>query len=261
MRKNSGYRITIGILLAIIIFQWLLILNLKVSKPKKVTKITPLVKARIAIVIDDWGYNLNNLGILREIKYPLTISILPNLPYSQQVAEELHKRGFEIMLHLPLEPHEKYRLEKNTIMTSFDEATIKNILAGDLTSVMYARGVSNHMGSSATEDLKTMQAVFKELKRRNLYFLDSVVSAESVCSDLARKTKLGFAKRDIFLDNVEEAGYIRAQIYKLKSRAKTRGFAVAIGHDRSVTLNVLKEEMPLLEKEGYKLVFVSELIR
>jgi hypothetical protein len=261
MRKNSGYRITIGILLAIIIFQWLLIFNLKITKPKKITKIAPAVKARIAIVIDDWGYNLNNLDTLNAINYPLTMSILPNLNYTRHIAEFLHSRGFEIILHLPLEPHEKYRLEKDTIMTSFDEATIKSILAKDLTSVMYARGVSNHMGSSATEDLKTMQVIFKELKRRNLYFLDSFVSDKSVCSDLARKMGLGFVKRDIFLDNIEESGYIREQINKLKSRAKTRGFAVAIGHNRFVTLNVLKEEIPLLEKEGYKLVFVSELIK
>lgn len=261
MSRNSGYKITIGFLLAIIIFQWLLILNLKVSKPKKITKIAPAVKARIAIVIDDWGYNLNNLRVLRAIKYPLTISILPNLNYTRQIAQDLHSRGFEIILHLPLEPHEKYRLEKDTIMTSFDETAIESIVARDLDSVKYAKGVSNHMGSSATEDIKTMQSVFKELKKRNLYFLDSVVSAESVCSDLALKFGLGFAKRDIFLDNIEEAGYIRAQIHKLKARAKANGYAVGIGHDRSVTLNVLKEEMPLLEKEGYKLVFVSKLIR
>lgn len=260
MSKNSKYKITIGILLAVIILQWLLILKPKISKPaKKITKIPRVAIGKIAIVIDDWGYNLNNLMVVNEIKYPLTISVLPNLNYTRQIAEELQAQGLEIILHLPLEPHEKYRMEQNTIMTSFGEAAIKNILSDDLDNVMYARGVSNHMGSRATEDLKTMQAVFKELKKRNLYFLDSLVSGKSICFDLAKKMGLAFVRRDIFLDNIEEPGYIKGQINKLKARAKKRGYAVGVGHDRSVTLNVLKEEIPRLEKEGYKFVFVSDL--
>jgi polysaccharide deacetylase 2 family uncharacterized protein YibQ len=39
------------------------------------------------------------------------------------------------------------------------------------------------------------------------------------------------------------------------------GQAIGIGHDRKITLEVLKEVMPSIEKEGYKFVFVSELIR
>jgi polysaccharide deacetylase 2 family uncharacterized protein YibQ len=37
------------------------------------------------------------------------------------------------------------------------------------------------------------------------------------------------------------------------------GSAVGIGHDRKITLEVLRDVMPQLAKEGYKLVFVSEL--
>ena len=68
-------------------------------------------------------------------------------------------------------------------------------------------------------------------------------------------------RRDVFLDNVEESGYIKQQINKLKSKARSRGFAIGIGHDRKVTLEVLREVMPQLSKEGYKFVFLSELER
>jgi len=161
---------------------------------------------------------------------------------------------------LPLEPHEKYRLEKNTIMTSQDEQSIKNVIARDLADIMYARGVSNHMGSKATEDSRVMEIVFRELKKKQLYFLDSVVSGESICFELALKMNLGFAQRDVFLDNQEDPKYISGQIYKLKLRARARGKAIGIGHDQKITLEVLKEVMPQLEEEGYKFVFVSDLI-
>lgn len=259
MKGGQRYKIAILILSLVIIFQWVFIT--KISRPKKIPKVALAVKGKIAIVIDDWGYNLNNLYILDQIKYPLTASVLPNLNYSKTVAEELHRRGIEIILHLPMEPHEKYRLEKNTIMTSMDDSGIKNILAQDLASVLNAKGVSNHMGSRATEDVRTMEILFKELKKRHLYFLDSIVSSQSICADLARKIGVRFIKRGVFLDNQEEPGYIKNQIYKLKIKARAFGQAVGIGHDRKVTLEVLKETMPELEKEGYRFVFVSELVK
>lgn len=258
MKKELIYKITIGVLLFIVIAQWVFI---AVTRPKKVPKVPVGLKGKIAIVIDDWGYNSNNLYILDEIKYPLTASILPNLKFSRHVAEALQKKGIQIILHLPMEPVEKFRLEKNTIMTSFDEITIRNIINQDLANIVYAKGVSNHMGSSATSDLKTMEIIFKELKARNLYFLDSLVSSKSVCFSLARKMGLGFAKRDVFLDNTEDPNYIRGQITKLKLRSRLRGWAIGIGHNRKVTLELLKEVMPEMEKEGYRFVFLSELVR
>jgi polysaccharide deacetylase 2 family uncharacterized protein YibQ len=229
--------------------------------PRVAPKAPAAIKGKIAIIIDDWGYNLHNLHALEGLKYPLTMSVLPNLNYSRALANEFHRRGFQIILHLPLEPREKYRLENNTIMTSMGEPTINSIIGQGLQSVMYAAGVSNHMGSRATENTRIMEIIFKELKKRQLYFLDSFVSAKSVCPDLARKMHLFFAKRDIFLDNNDDPEYIRSQIYKLKTRASIYGQAIGIGHDRKATLDTLKEEMAKLEKEGYKFVFLSELVR
>jgi len=234
---------------------------LLVSRPKKIPKAALPVRGKIAIVIDDWGYNLDNLYLVDQIKYPFTASVLPKLDYSKAVAAELHKRGFQVILHLPMEPHEKYRLEKNTILTSMDEQAIINIVRQDLADIHYAIGVSNHMGSKATEDLRTMSIVLNEFKKRNLFFLDSLVSPKTVCSDLAAKLDVRFIKRDIFLDNKENPEYIKGQIYKLKRKAQAYGHAVGIGHDRKITLEVLKETMPELEREGYKLVFVSELVK
>ncbi|MDO8662586.1 MAG: divergent polysaccharide deacetylase family protein [Candidatus Omnitrophota bacterium] len=246
------------ILILVILFALIAFLT---RKPQKAVSFKPVIKGRIAIVLDDWGYNLNNLRSIEEIKYPLTASILPNIAYTRKVAEELHSRGFEVILHLPMEPEEKLSLEKNTIKTSMEKTQILNILDSDLSSIAYADGVSNHMGSKATSDLKTMEVIFKELKNRHLYFLDSFVTSKSVCSDLARKIGLRSFTRDVFLDNLEEREYIKQQIYKLKAKARAKGFAIGIGHDRKVTLEVLREVMPQIAKEGYKFVFLSELSR
>jgi polysaccharide deacetylase 2 family uncharacterized protein YibQ len=71
---------------------------------------------------------------------------------------------------------------------------------------------------------------------------------------------LDFIRRDVFLDNKEEPAYIMNQLEKLKKKARFSKHAVGIGHDCKVTLGVLKEVMPVIENEGYKFVFVSELV-
>lgn len=259
MPRYRAYKIVIWILSFVVIIQGIVILML--TKPKMIPRIPVVIKGNIAIVIDDWGYNLSNLRILDGIKYPLTLSVLPNLNYSKTIASKLSKQGFEIILHLPMEPHEELPLEKDTIMTSMDESTIRSIIKKGLSSVVNAKGISNHMGSKATEDLRTMSIVFKEAKRRHLFFLDTVVSSDSVGFDLADRMNLGFVSRDVFLDNKEDPQYIKEQIERLKTRARIYGKAIGIGHDKKITLEVLKEVMPSIEKEGYKFVFVSELVK
>lgn len=257
MKEARKYK-TIILLLAIIVAAQAITIFL-LAKPKKAPRVIVRPQGRIAIVLDDWGYNLNSLSLIKGIKYPLTISVLPNLAYSKSIAQQLGGQGFEIILHLPLEPHEKFRLERDTIMTYMDQKTVTGILKKDLAGLPYTKGVSGHMGSRATEDARLMAVIFRELKKRNLYFLDSFVSGKSVCSLAAQEMSLRFARRDVFLDNKEEPLYIRAQIRKLKLLASEKGFAIGIGHDRRITLGVLKEVMPELEKEGFKFIFVSEL--
>jgi uncharacterized protein len=255
--KNKSFII---IALIFIFLAFLALILTPVSKKVSVQK-APVTRGRIAIVIDDWGYHLNNLEIAQGIKQPLTCAILPNLKNSQLVARELNKLGFEIILHLPMEPKERYRLERNTITAKMNAEEIRNIFEKDLASVIFAKGVSNHMGSRITEDEKISTLVMIEAKKRKLYFLDSFVTAKSVCRKIARRIKIKFAKRDVFLDNQDDPEYIRRQVVELKNLSRKQGMAIGIGHDRKNTLMVLKEMLGPLESEGYKFVFVSELVK
>jgi hypothetical protein len=259
VKNNNRYWLILAVFLVTVIILLPAKKSKKVIKPSR-SAVQP-IKGKIAIVLDDWGYSLDNVNTLKSIKRPLTLAVLPNLNLSKKISAGLHQAGFEIILHLPMQPVGKYSLEENTISTKMSKEQIENILYKDLSSIGYAKGVSNHMGSMATSDLRTMEIVFKYLKKRGLYFLDSFVSKESVCKGLANKVGLRFAKRDIFLDNNSDPEYIRGQVYKLKARAKLKGQAIGIGHDRKNTIQVLKEVLPELEKEGYRFVFVSELTR
>jgi len=257
MMKNKFF---IFVLIVLLFFAFIALILTPIHK-KPGIKIAPAYKGRIAIVIDDWGYHLDNLSIAGEIKQPLTCAVLPNLKNSALVAHDLNKFGFEIILHLPMQPKEKIRLEKNTITLAANAEQIRKIIDADLASVIFAKGVSNHMGSAITENEKLSSMVMAEVKMHKLYFLDSFVSLRSVCQNIAKKIKLKFAKRDVFIDNQNDPEYIKAQLIKLKNLSKKQGTAIGIGHDRKTTLMVLKDMLPQLEKQGYKFVFVSEVAK
>lgn len=264
MRDAKKYKVIIFILSALVLIEGIFLAAFvagRRAKPAKIIHPPQVIKGRIAIVLDDWGYNQNNLPALSRIKYSLTLAILPALPHSLAVAQKARKLGFETILHLPLEPHENLRLEKNTITTAMANQEIVQILDTHLAGLPHVKGVSNHMGSKATEDKRVMGFIFKELKAKHLYYLDSFTSSDTVCSDLADNLGVKFAQRDIFLDNEEDTQYIKGQINKLKAKARFNGYAIGIGHDRKATIEALKEALPQLAQEGYKLVFVSELAR
>ncbi len=267
MDKERFYKTVIVLLAGLVLVMGLALLlrpPSRVTLPRTAAKPARPSKAlagKIAIVIDDVGYSQANLEIVEDIKHPLTFAVLPGLNFSQSVSNELISRGFQIILHLPMEPKEKVELENNTVLTEMNEEQIKSIIEADLASVPKAKGISNHMGSLATEDAKTMDAVLNLVKNKHLFFLDSFVTADSTAEALAREKRIKFVKRDVFLDNTLNPAYIRQQLGQLKKKARQKGQAVGIGHDRKVTLEVLREEMPKIEKEGFKFVFVSDLAR
>ena len=221
----------------------------------------PIV-GRIAIIIDDWGYS-KHCSELGEIKDPVTVAVLPELPHSREIAQCAHDQNKEVMLHLPLEPHknlDRYP-EDYIIKTSMNKSRVEALLKSAIDSVPFVDGVNNHMGSKATEDRRLMTIVFTKLKERKLFFVDSYVTSSSICRPLAKQMKILFAQRDVFLDNENKRPYIENQFAQLAREARKKGYAVGIGHDRELTLQIIKEQTALLKDQGFAIVTVRNLIQ
>jgi hypothetical protein len=132
-------------------------------------------------------------------------------------------------------------------------------LRKDLDAVPFVVGVNNHMGSRLTQDSAKMRQVFTILKRRNLFFVDSLTNPRSRCAQAAHLLNLKFAHRHVFLDHVQSAPAVRFQIKRLVTIAKSNGSAIGIGHPYPVTWEILKAELPKLKYE-IKLVPISDLV-
>ena len=232
----------------------------RVAAIKKVEKIKQL--AKVAIVLDDFGYNMQNLTAIFELETPITFSILPHLGYSKRVAEKALQENCQVILHLPLEPHkENKRLEKRTILCSMDKEEVVQLMDAAIASVPGLVGISNHMGSKATEDEVLMSIVLEKVRKDNLFFMDNLVTSNSVCKNTAHKTRTRFIQRSVFLDNESGLGYIKNQINELQDLALKTGWAVGVGHDRPNTVLAIKELIPEMKKSGIKFVFLSELAK
>jgi len=298
--KNLDYRAVAGILLGVVIIQTFFLVKTqlqaekkkaippakvsieKIKEPPKPTAkiVTPLPKpqprqvspaqvsparssrGKIAVIVDDSGYNNRDCHYLKEIPYPVTVSILPDLTYSREIAQCAHDAQKEVMLHLPLESYESHEeYPKNYIITiDMPKGLIIDRLEESLRSVPYASGLNNHMGSKATENQRMMKILFTQLQGKNLFFVDSKVTSKSVAPKFARRAKLPFAERDVFLDNVNERSAIEAQFQELAQIAERHGSAIAIGHARTLTWEIIKEQAEKLTREGFEFVPVKTII-
>jgi len=219
-------------------------------------------RPRVAIIFDDAGYSMRTAREVMEIGRPVTISVLPDLPFSTAIAQEAPARGVQVILHLPVQPDNlAIPLGPGGITVDMSDDAIQKAVAADLATVPTAVGANNHMGSRGTSDPRVMQAVIEVMKARHLFFVDSLTSPHSVAARIAQQMGVATAVRAVFLDNQDEESYVRGQFHALIKIAQSRGQAVAIGHVGKVTARVLREMLPEFDEAGLQLVTVSELVR
>lgn len=217
----------------------------------------------VAIIIDDMGTNIGEVNELMAIKLPLTFAIIPGLAHGKGVAQAAHAGGFQVMIHIPMEPkgYPQQRMEKYGLLLSQSDGEIRTRLENFLREVPYAKGANNHMGSRYTEERNKMVPVLGFLKERGLFFIDSKTTPRSVGSSLAREMGVETASRNVFLDNVQDVEAIRAQLEQLAGLARRKGAAIGICHPHKATIQALAETLPELKKEGITFVYAADLVR
>jgi uncharacterized protein len=216
---------------------------------------------RLAVILDDVAGDSAAVDSIFSLHYPLTLSILPNHPHSTQIAQEAHRRGYQVMLHLPMESVANETPESQELRPGMPPAEISSELTAMLASVPYAAGINNHQGSLATSDPRLMANLMPLLRNHNLFFIDSRTTAATVAYDAAQSAGVPCAYRNVpFLDDVQEVSVIRRQLEIAAKDAREKGQAIAIGHPHPTTLRALTEFLPTAEAQGIHLVHASDLV-
>jgi polysaccharide deacetylase 2 family uncharacterized protein YibQ len=217
-------------------------------------------EARLAIIIDDIGYNPTQSKRAAQLNGKFTLAVLPFTPHALASAQLAHANGKELMLHLPMSAINHQKLGKGALVSGMGEAAFLTTLRQDLNAIPHLKGVNNHMGSRLTQEAEPMQWLMTELHLRGLYFVDSRTSAQTKALDIAKSHNVPSLKRDVFLDDSNEPGAIEHQLHRAINLARERGTAVAIGHPYPATLEILEKIEPLLQKQGVRLAYVSQLL-
>ncbi len=218
------------------------------------------ILGEMAIIIDDLGYSNSLNEKLLKIEEPITLAILPFLEGTESALN--YFRGvdnFEIILHMPLEPISGDQVEENMIMTTHSQIEMKTIFnsaLGEMGSDVI--GINNHKGSKFTSDEEKMRKFLELVKGNDLFFVDSFTINTSVGYPLAKEMGIPTAKRDIFLDYVDDIEEIRERLYEARDVAISRGSVVVIGHHKENTISVLKEELPKMK--DIRFIKASEIV-
>jgi uncharacterized protein len=221
----------------------------------------PAAHARLAIILDDVGGDPAVIQSIFALHYPLTVSILPNHPHSTDIAEDAHRRGFQIMLHLPMESVANQTSEAQELRPGMSAGQVSNAVDTMLRTVPYAAGVNNHQGSLATSDTRLMGELMPLLRSHHLFFIDSRTTAATIAYDSAQAAGVPCAYRDVpFLDDVQDVSATRHELELAAKDAREKGQAIAIGHPHPTTLRALAEFLPHAEAEGIRLVHASDLV-
>lgn len=234
--------------------------------PTAIPSVAPSVTAnpngvKLALIVDDCGQWIDTERGFIALGIPVTLSVLPDVPYAGVVAREASAAGKGVMLHLPMETLSGMNPGPGKVTTEMSDSQIVAQVEADLAQVPLAHGVNNHEGSKASADERVMRAVIGVLAQRgNLFFIDSRTNAASVGEETAQEMGVPTAARDVFLDNRSEVAYSEAQLLEAAAIARRNGSAIAIGHPRQSTLEAVREMIPRLEASGIQFVLAQDLV-
>jgi uncharacterized protein len=216
---------------------------------------------RLALIVDDCGQWIDTERGFVGLGVPLTLSVLPDVHYTGEIAREAAAAGKGVMLHLPMETLSGLNPGPGKITTEMTDAQIVAQVQNDLAQVPLARGVNNHEGSKASADERVMRDVIGVLsKQGDLFFIDSRTNPASVGEQVAQAQGVPTASRDVFLDNRADIAYTEAQLRQAAAIAKRTGSAIAIGHPRPTTLAAVRAMIPELQAEGIQFVLAQDVV-
>ncbi|MGA9290452.1 MAG: divergent polysaccharide deacetylase family protein [Anaerobacillus sp.] len=218
----------------------------------------------LAIVIDDFGNNMGGTEEMFRLPITLTVAIMPFLETTAHDAEQAHRFGHEVIVHIPMEPvkGKKSWLGPGAITTDLSNEEIRKRVNAAIDAVPHAVGMNHHMGSKATADKRVMRIVLDVCRERGLYYLDSKTTGKSVIPELSEEIGVPYLENELFFDDVYTIQHMSRQAQELAQRLKDNRSHIAIGHvgiagEKMVA--VLNQFIPLYKNEAI-IVPLSQMI-
>ncbi|MBW7454683.1 divergent polysaccharide deacetylase family protein [Paenibacillus sepulcri] len=219
---------------------------------------------QVAIVIDDFGNGSDGTKEMLNLPVHFTVAVMPFMHMTRHDAEMAHKRGHDVLVHMPMEPNSGKRewLGPGAITSALSDKEVRHRTEAAIRDVPYAIGMNNHMGSKVTADEHIMRIVLTVVKEHGMFFLDSRTTYKTVIPKIAAELGVPLLSNDVFLDDVYTESHIAKQLGILHKHMDSHATGVAIGHvgvPGKKTAAVLKVTIPRLQ-QSMNFVRLSEML-
>jgi len=217
-------------------------------------------KPKISIVVTDLGLNIRSTELALTLP---TQCALGFLPYTQGLKTLLNKakdNEHEIYLYLPLQiinPLDKpgkYAL-MNNLAPGENEARLNAIL----NSQAHYEGVYSSYKEVFTDDAYVSEMIFDEVDNKNLIFILGKGLERGERSHISSHNNV--IPTNIIIDKETDKDSIENQLEELIKVAKNDGIALGYAQAFTLTIEMIRDWIPTLNKKGVQLVPVSELLK
>jgi len=251
-----------------VVFIWSFLFFISHGRPISIftnVSLPPKEGGKLSIIIDDFGSSREGIEEMMSINRHLTFAVMPFSTHSQEDAKAAHEKGYEVIVHMPMEPNHGKRswLGPRPILAGMKEDEVRQIVRDAFEDVPFAVGANIHMGSKASSDESIISAVLDIIKEKDLYFVDSRTADHPIGKKIADAKGVRCYDRNIFLDGQQSKSFVKGRLAEAADVALKKSYAVAIGHvgieGGKVTAEAIGEMLPEFDRRNIELVYVSEL--
>ena len=222
----------------------------------------PLPDGALVLVLDDMGQKREAAEDAVALPFPVTLAVWPRAPHAQEAAALAAANRLDCLVHQPMEALPRPNGHRpdpgpGVMQTNMGETELGAVLEENLRILPSAVGLNNHMGSAFTGNLGQCRVLCAMLRGRGLTVIDSATRPEPQLALAASEAGMTAVTRDVFLDTQRDEASVLKALDTAAARARTHGYALAIGHPHPETLSALRQWQ---DREGAAVVPLRRLI-
>lgn len=219
---------------------------------------------RIAVLVSGLGIGeAATLGAIARLPAAVSLALSPYGGDLEKTAIRAREAGHEILLQLPMEPFDYPDSDPGpqTLLASGRPGENLDRVAWAMSRFPGFVAAVNFMGAKLMSESSALEPILKELSARGLGFVEDGTAPRSLVAGLAGKAKLATARAEAVIDAVARPDAIDAELARLETLARQKGFVLASASASPLTIDRLSRWSRDLEARGVRLVPVSVVLR
>ncbi len=216
-------------------------------------------KAKIAIIVTNLGLNRRLTEAALTLPSSIALGFLPYTTSLKPLLDEAIREGHEIYLYIPFETGmASAHPGKYALMTSTGAEENASRLSTILHSQANYSGVYSSYQERFTNNQQAILPVIDQIRSKNLIFILGKDQHSVIPEYLSKKSNIIIT--NIVIDKEPDEDLIRKNLNSLVQYAKENKVAIGYVQGCALTLDIIKDWLPLLEEQSIELVPISNLL-